>query len=268
MNEVTFVLLTCGEKTERLCLQAIEPFRQYVDFVEIRNVFPQIKALNKMIESVKTQYFVPIDADMVLNSDAWRRLSAALDKYRFREGWHSILFPLWDTLTERRILALKLLKTSVMKENPFHDSPTPDVEHFKRLTAQGYSCVQEFLKEHPIGKHIIKGKHFCYNKFRDVYQTYRAHNFEWDSGIFMGGDDLESKAKAHFDFFLRKYMETENKDYLHCIAGMMDGIISPLENRSKTLERGRYRMNSKYIIETFFNWYIADCRHLRSGFLV
>lgn len=256
-KEITFVLMTCGELTEGQCLAAIEPFRKEIEFFEVRNVYPQIKALNQMIENVKTEYFVPLDADMILEPDAWQRIKTAIRYHCSNPQWHSILFPLWDTLTNRRILALKILRTKIAKENPFVDVPTPDVEHYQRLTSLGYTCIHDFLSQKPIGKHVIKGKHFCYFKFRDVYQTYRTHNFEWDSGVFMGGKDLRSRAKAHFDYFLKKWVQTGNGDYMHCIAGMMDGILSPLENQSKTLESRKYRVKTKYAVDAFFQWYMT-----------
>ena len=258
MKDITLVLMTCGELSEQKCLAAIDLFRDQVEFAEVRNVFPQIKALNQMIDSVQTEYFIPLDADIVLYENAWARISNAWRKHWRSNDWHSILFPLWDTLTEKKILALKLMKTQIMKDNLFAESATPDVEHYGRLTSLGYKCIHEYLKQDPIGDHIVCGKHFCYHKYRDVYQTYRSHNFEWDSGAFLGGDDLREKSKAHFDFFLYKWIITGNKDYLNCIAGMMDGILSPVQNVSKSLEKYEYGMDENYAIEAFINWYIAN----------
>jgi hypothetical protein len=256
MKDVTFVLMTCGELTEKECLAAIKSFRDEIEFFEVRNVYPQIKALNQMIEGVKTEFFIPLDADMILEHDAWPRIKNAINKNRHNTSWHSILFNLWDTLTERKILALKILRSRIAKENLFVESATPDVEHYQRLTSKGYTCVHDYLKQRPIGKHVVRGKHFCYNKYRDVYQTYRSHNFEWDSGAFLGGSDLMGRAKAHFDHFLYKWVITENKDYLHCIAGMMDGIFSPVEHRSKSLEKRNYVIDSKWAIHHFLDWYL------------
>ncbi len=255
MKNITICITSCGELTRRDCFKAIRGFKNQVEIIEIKDVCPQIKALNLMISKVQTEYFIPLDADMILYPDAWNRISEALFVHRLDHQWHSILFPLWDTLTEKKILALKLLRTKVLKENPFKDSPTPDVEHFQRLTNLGYSCIQEYLSSEPIGDHVIKGKRFCYYKFRDVYQTYRTYNFEWDNGAFMGGDDLQSRAKAHFDFFLTKFLETGKKDYLNCIAGMMDGILSVLKYKSKSLGKKKYKIKSNDAIEVFMDWY-------------
>ena len=264
MKKLTLVLMTCGELTEKTCLWAIEHIRDQIEFFEVRNVSPQIKALNQMIDGVQTEFFVPLDADMVLHRDAYQRIMNAVNHHRIREDWHSILFPLWDTLTQRRILALKVLRTSVMKEYPFVESATPDVEHYQRLTTAGYKCIHDYLKQRTIGNHVVTGHHFCYHKYRDVYQTYRSHNFEWDSGAFMGGYDLISHAKAHYDFFMKEYIKTDNPDYLSCIAGMMDGILSPLEHKSKDLSEKEYTVKAdKFVTEIFFDWYMENHPQVR-----
>lgn len=255
MKDITICVMSCGELTEEKCLVSINPFLdQGVILQRVTNVFPQIKALNQMIEQCNTQWLIPVDADMILYDDAWDRISNAWRKHWRNTDWHSILFPLWDTLTEKRILALKLMRTSIMKANPFSESATPDVEHYQRLTSQGYVCIHDYLKQKPIGDHVVVGNHFCYHKYRDVYQTYRSHNFEWDSGAFLGGDDLRSRAKAHYDFFLTKWIMTENDDYLSCIAGMMDGILSPIENKSKSLKSKEYFISKKHAIEAYLKW--------------
>jgi hypothetical protein len=254
MKEITMVLMTCGEETEGECLAAIEPFRDQIEFFEVRNVYPQIRALNYMIDGVWTDYFVPLDADFVLNPDALRRIVCALDAVRDDPSWHSILFPLWDTLTSRRILALKLLRTSVMKEHPFKESATPDVEHFSRLTEAGYSCIDSHLEEEPIGKHVIRGAHFCYHKYRDVYLTYRSHGRTWDAGVFESEGNLGARAQAHFDFFFYRWVMTGNKDYLWCIAGMVDGLISEVDHKSKSLKPSELKIHANQAVFGFMEW--------------
>ena len=263
-NDVTFVLMTCGELTEKQCLAAIKPFRDEIDFKEVRNVYPQIKALNEMIEKVETEFFIPLDADIILNAGVWPKIRTVLNKHRRDSNWHSILFPLWDTLTERRILALKLLRSAVAKEHLFKESATPDVEHFKRLTDAGYACIDRYLKLPPVGKHVVKGKRFCYHKYRDVYQTFKSHGWEWDSGAFLGGVTLPQRAKAHFQYFLYKWITTNNKDYLWCIAGMVDGIVSPTEDRSKNLE-DKLNLTCKEGIHLFMDWYLKHGEEFQSS---
>lgn len=255
MSDITVCVLSCGELTEKQCLHALSPFKKHFKLLRIRNVSPQIKALNQMIERVQTDYFIPVDADIILDRDAWCRITNALNRHKINPEWHTILFPLWDTLTEKRILALKLMRTKILKANPFRESATPDVEHYQRLTSQGFTCIHDYLHEKTIGKHIVKGKRFCYHKYRDVYQTYKVHGWEWDSGTFMGGRDLFERAKCHFHFFTDKWISTGNKDYLWCIAGMIDGIISPTEDCSKNLSK-KCLINTKAGFHLFMDWYM------------
>lgn len=264
MNKLTFVLLSCGELTEKRCLAAIKPIRDRIEFVAIRNVYPQIKALNQMIDSVQTPFFVPLDADMVLEEKAWHRIMGAVNRHENNQKWHTILFPLWDTLTQRRILALKVMRTSIMKANPFVESATPDVEHYQRLTSLGYTCIDEYLSSKPIGKHIVKGKRFCYHKYRDVYQTYKSHGWEWDSGAFLGGNNLTERARCHFHYFVYRWAITGNKDYLWCIAGMIDGILSPTDHKSKDLSR-KCTISAKAGFHLFVDWYMKHGQECQSA---
>ena len=255
MKDITFVMISCGELSEKKCLAAIKPFRDQIGFFEVRNVFPQIKALNQMIHGVKTEFFVPLDADIVLYEGSWLKIRRAMSRHRHDPKWHSILFPLWDTLTEKNILALKLLRTEVAKEYLFNESATPDVEHYQRLTDAGYTCIHDYLKLPSVGDHIVKGKQFCYHKYRDVYQTYKSHGFEWDSGAFLGGNTLTERAKNHFHYFMYKWINTGDKDYLWCIAGMIDGILSPTENKSKSF-KGKMTYSKEAGVHCFMDWYM------------
>lgn len=255
MKNITFVVATCGEQTEAECLASLRLFVDKAELIVIRNVCPQVKMLNQMISQTNTEYLVPVDSDMILDHDAFDRIQRAIEKYSHDPNWHSILFPLWDTLTEEKILALKILRTSIMKQYPFNDVPTPDVEHYKRLTEAGYTCIHNYLQRPPIGKHVVRGPYFCYSKYRDVYQTFRTHQIEWDSGVFKGGYTLEEKAKKHFDFFAYKYLMTDNRDYLFCIAGMVDGLTSDLENKSKSYEKKEFKVPVEIGTDMFLAWY-------------
>lgn len=255
MKDFTFVMLSCGELTEKASFDAILPFLNQIEFKVIRNVFPQVKALNQMIQSVNTEFFVALDADMILYKDAWLRITDAHQKHAPQKDWHTILFPLWDTLTEQRILALKVMRTSIFKENLFLDSPTPDVEHYQRLSSLGYTSVNDYLDEPAIGNHVVKGRHFCYHKYFDVYQTVRKHkNFVWDGGVFKGGESIFEKARFHFEYFYKKWLLSREPDYLNCIAGIYDGLTNELRDKSKDLSEQEVGTPEDRAVEMFLSW--------------
>lgn len=259
---ITFCLMSCGEKTEKKCLKAIEHFKEKIVFQEVRNVYPQLKALNQMIEQCNTEYLVPLDADIILDKDAYERIEKGISKFKDDMKWHSILFPLFDTLTQQRILALKVMRADVLKKYPFIESRTPDVEHYQRLKDAGYTAITHYLSSRVIGKHVVKGKWFCYNKYKDVYLTLRSHKTEWDQGVFKGGRDILEKAKNHFNYFLLRWIETGNDDYLYCIAGMTEGLINPVDNQSKDLKRGKMMIPKKDAIHWFFDWFVKNASGL------
>lgn len=250
---LTVCLIGCGEYTEKECRAALEQFRGYANFQEVMYVYPQIAALKQMTDQVETDYLIPLDMDIILYPDAFQRIRMAVDKFSHDQNWHSILFPLFDTLTQKKILALKVLRTSILKQIPFEESATPDVLHYERLKNAGYVAITKYLDKPPIGDHVVKGKYFCYHKYRDVYRTLRVYGREWDSGVFLGGNTLEEKANKHYSYFMSQYILTENEDYLYCIAGMADGIISDLENKSKSLAE---KDVPEYPLDVFTRWYL------------
>lgn len=254
--DITICVMSCGELTEKDCWKSLKQCEGKVVFQTVKDVCPQIKALNQMVSQCNTEFLIPVDVDMVLDYDAWPRITNAIRKHVHNPQWHSILFPLWDTLTETKILSLKIMRSNIIKEIMFEETATPDVAHYQRLTDSGYSCIHDYLKQKPIGNHIVKGKHFCYNKYRDVYQTYKAHGFDWQSGAFLGGETLPERAKAHFHYFVHKWLKTYNKDYLWCIAGMMDGITSETINKSKNLNNKEYKFTIESGVHCFMDWYM------------
>ncbi len=229
MQNLTVVLLSCGEETEEICLKKLKN----THLKTIKFVYPQIKALNQMIDAVDTEFFIEMNADIVLYDNWLERIQDKINSWD--NSYYQVLFALWDTLTQERILALKLFKSSIMHENRFRDVPTPDVEHYQRLNKLGYKANSgPYREELPIGQHLVQGAKFCYSKYKDVYKTLKTFGYEWDKGVFKGGHDLISRSKAHFNFFKERYNLTGNLDYLWCIKGMLDGLKS-LDCESKTL---------------------------------
>lgn len=255
LDRVTFCMTVCGEETEVDCLKAIEDYRDQFVFQEVRNVYPQIKALNQMLMQCETEYLIPLDADMILYDGFVERIEQSVEHMDCVTLCHSVLFSLWDTLTDQKIYALKLLRTSMMQEHLFAETCTPDVEHYTRLQEQGYHA-ENLFHEAPIGKHVVKGPYFCYHKYRDVYQTMRSHKRVWCDGV-AKGNSIRECAYNHYQFFINRYNKTQDGDYLSCIAGMIDGITSELEHKSKSLNRPMNLM-PELGDKLFLAWYLKN----------
>tara|TARA_Y100000034_G_scaffold42710_2_gene52295 strand:- start:16738 stop:17511 length:774 start_codon:yes stop_codon:yes gene_type:complete len=248
-------MTVCGELTEADCLKAIENYRDQLVFQEVRDVIPQVKANNQMITQCETDYLIPLDADMILHEGFAERIVSGVKRMDADPKCHTVLHSLWDTLTEQKIYALKLLRTSIMQEHLFAETATPDVEHYTRLQDQGYHSINLF-DEPTIGKHVVKGAHFCYHKYRDVYQTMRSHKRVWCDGVAVG-QSIRDCAYNHYQFFINKYNDTDDQDYLYCIIGMMDGITSELEHKSKCLDKP-IELSPDLASHYFVEWYLKN----------
>ncbi len=258
MKSLTMCLLTCGEPTTDECLDSIQHEWSKFTLDRVEHVTPQIRALNLMLDRCETEYLVPLDADMLLNFNFFERIESAIDEHEDDPTWHSILFPLWDTLTQQKILALKVLRMPIMRQCPFKESSTPDINHFTDLTNMGYRCISNYLEEEPIGNHVVRGSYFCYMKYRDVYQTMRSHQRLWVPGV-AKGNTVRECAINHFNFFMGEFNKTRNEDYKHCIAGMLDGLTSEISNQSKSLEHP-VRIDIDQIDKQFLNW-LLECKN-------
>jgi glycosyltransferase involved in cell wall biosynthesis len=253
--------MTCGEETEKECLEAfrtgVRAYPDKVTFQEVRNITPASVALNKMFDLCKTKYLVPLDADMILYLGFMERITSAIDKHP--SGWHSLLFPLWDTLTARKIMALKVFDMDIIKNFRYQDDPCPDIKHYKDLDRAGYKAVN-LMEEQPIGDHVVRGNFFCYAKYRDLYMVTRSHPETILESHFIGGRDLKSRAKNHFDFFSIAYQNTGNVDYLYCISGMVEGLTNPLTHKSKDLSDTNMRISLGNAENIFKSWYNKNRR--------
>jgi glycosyltransferase involved in cell wall biosynthesis len=246
--------MSCGELTESECIEATQHESARFLWNEVRNIHPASSALNTMIRECKTDYLIPLDADMILYPGFMDRVEKAIEEEKGMScPWHSILFPLWDTLTQEKIMALKVFKTYVVRATPYKDDPCPDIQHYQDLKQAGYYAVSR-MAEDPIGKHVVRGGFFCYAKYRDLYMVTRTHPNVILESHFKGGNDLITRANCHFKFFWDRYKETGNDDYLYCIAGMVEGLISPLNYKSKNLGNREMKVPISDATKLFYEW--------------
>lgn len=211
---LTFCLMTCGEETEQECLAAVASHRNDFVFQEVRNLAPQTIALNTMIEQCQTEFLVPLDADFILYKDYWARMNTAIDQHKQNKNWHSILFPLWEELTQRKVRSIKIFRTAIVKKIPYQHVRHPDAFHFQELKSKGYYAVDLFEQD-SIGEHVIRGHERCYFKFKDWFLCLRKVKTK---------QEVHAKAKDFLTMFEKLYTKTQNDDYLYCIAGLYDGF--------------------------------------------
>src|SRR4051812_24194582 len=106
--------MSCGEETRQHCYDSYrhsvmrlnQGSQDRIKLNKVSDLSPASTALNAMIGICDTDYLVPLDADIILRPNAVSRILRAVDEHKEDQKWHSILFPLWDTLTQEKIMAL------------------------------------------------------------------------------------------------------------------------------------------------------------------
>lgn len=135
-KELTVFILSTGEWTlpdcERLLLAQDCTFQ----IKHITNTTPMWCAFQRLLDECETPYFVQVDADMLLNSDAVRRLHLAIasapQDVAFVSGY------LWDIDTGRNIHGVKVYRHQICARYPYQESRSCEVDQFGRMEKDGY----------------------------------------------------------------------------------------------------------------------------------
>lgn len=130
--EITAVLLSMNEPSVERALASIERQSLAVaDVVRVRGVAPFHRALNEGAARVGTEYFVQVDADMILDDDCIERLAACTGP-----TVGAVIGMLRDPLYGR-VQAIKLFRTVEITHEGFPDSISPDTDFLARMERRG-----------------------------------------------------------------------------------------------------------------------------------
>ena len=159
MSDISAVVLTIGEETTERAIDSLK--NQTVppeETIVIENVTPFHKALNLGASRVKTEYFVQVDADMVLDPNCLKDLRSC-----FRKDIGLVVGYLRDDVVGR-ISGIKMFRTKCFESVQFKDSISPDTDFTKDLLKYGYKMryASKFTGSdanvwHTFGEH----KHAC-----------------------------------------------------------------------------------------------------------
>jgi hypothetical protein len=134
--EISALLLSLEEPSVERALASIR--RQtlpFVDVVRVEGVRPFHRAVNDGTARVKTDHFVQVDADMILDEDCVERLAASI-----RPEVGAIIGKLRDPLYGR-VQAIKLFRTAEVTRIGFGDSISPDTDFLDHMEKEGRCTV-------------------------------------------------------------------------------------------------------------------------------
>jgi len=133
---ITAVVLSMGEPTlDRALASIARQTLPVADVVEVTGVSPFHRALSEGATHVRTEYFLQVDADMVLDPDCAERLAACTGT-----SVGAVIGLLRDPLYGR-VEAIKLWRTQDVCRAGIPDSVSPDTDFLEDMRGRGSLAV-------------------------------------------------------------------------------------------------------------------------------
>ncbi len=246
---LTICVLTCGEDTTNECLRVLEERDSRTILRVISGVEPQAEATRRLFSECSTSHLMQLDADTILYSGWFDRVSKFVESWRPRQS--HLLLPLYDTLTMSRIGAVKIFFWEAVEGVRIEDIRVPDVAVFQYLHSAGYIGIDLVNSpELPIGKHVVRGDRACYSRFKDGVLSNRLHAAHFRLST-------RDHVADRYIMLRRLHELTGDPDYLYCMAGLADGIVSENFSSKKASDSPMFDLNeaqtilSRYLSITF-----------------
>jgi len=136
MNDVSVVLLTTGEETTKRAVESIKKQSlKPVETIIIENVTPFHNAINAGIRRVKTEYFLQLDSDFVLNENCIEILrNSMLPDVGIAIG--QLRDPISGITS-----GVKMYSTTCFRNRKFNNSISPETDIIKELCRDGWRIV-------------------------------------------------------------------------------------------------------------------------------
>lgn len=216
-EDLTAVVCTTGEITYTQCIESLKSQTLQPAYIEIvSNVSPMYKAFNHMLKAVDTEYFIHVDADMILSEDCLETL------YKEMKGLRNCFLVrayLYDDLIGK-IGNLKLFNRKLIGNTRYNNVIGCDRDFEMRMEKKGYVSV---TVDKIVAKHIssydrrntffkyqrtMEKSRYFNDRFRPVLKKLLSNlEGEWDllnlyalAGFFSGLHTHETEFVQEKDF--------------------------------------------------------------------
>mgnify|MGYP001556751765 FL=1 len=136
MSDVSAVLLSTGEPSVGRARRAIQmQTLAACEIVDVENVTPFHRALNEGARRVTGDFFVQVDADMVLDPECFAEL-----RYRVRADTGIVVGELRDPMMGQTV-GVKLFRTECFSVVETVDSVSPDTDFVDSISRRGWKTV-------------------------------------------------------------------------------------------------------------------------------
>lgn len=221
-NQLTVFLISSGQNPNlNDCISALK--NQTVDFTlkKIINIAPMSKAFQEMLNQCETDYFIEVDGDMVLFSDAIERLYNAI--ITTDERHPMVCYQLLDVHLDFAIYGVKIYKHNVFKNYPYnHKHPSCEVEQLDKMKEDGYVFDEKNAGAENTGRGLvieIIGTHSPYwtnqgifERYFNLMRKYRQFGYWW----------MKRLPKK----LMRKVLKTPTEQNIYAFMGCIVGLFN------------------------------------------
>lgn len=176
-----FVISTENNPNYQNCLSALS--KQTVSFKikEIKGVAPMPKAYQQMIDECETSYYIQVDEDMILYSNAIETLYNSIKSKE--DNVSMVVYNLFDVHLNFNILGVKINNHDILKKYPRwnkHGSIL-DVDQNRQMERDGYKIV---VCKDVIGDHSpLWTNELIFNRYFELIQRWKKYNYDWMSEL-------------------------------------------------------------------------------------
>lgn len=214
-NEITVFLLTCGEETTGQAWQALDNQTVKFKLKLIEDVSPISAAFQQQLDRCKTPYYIQVDSDMILDTNAIEVLYMNIK--RLPSNLFMYCRPLRDTFLNLAIVGVKIFKHDIAELFPFKDVLGCEMVQLSEAIADGYEYMTdgELLEnlDDTIGEHVSSGDPMkIFDRFHGLGRRRSM------SGQQMGWLD------RCFPQWLERYRNDNDMDLFAAISGFIIGI--------------------------------------------
>jgi hypothetical protein len=220
-EDVTVFVTTVGAPTFRTCLEHL--CRQDCTFrLEIvEHVAPLSAALQRMVETCETPFYVQVDEDMLLHPHAIRTLHE-----RIRAAGPDVALVvgnLYDVHLERAIAGVKIFRHEAVRGQPVEGTPDWVAGLHQRLRDSGRTIVRmPFTDEGTLGLHgTAWTPQTIYERYASLARRWhaKAGNLGWFDG--------------YPAIFLRRFLDDPSELTFYALMGVVAGVLGAAPDKGR-----------------------------------
>jgi hypothetical protein len=213
LKDTTIFVTTIGDKANfDDCIRHLRAQSVVAPIEIIDRVAPLSAAFQEMHLRCSTEFYVQVDEDMILFPDAIETLRKSMESAP--KNMALVCAPLWDCDAQCLIYGVKIYRWPIVKQFPYRNNASCEIEQLERLRAAGYDAIVQPLNvSWCLGEH---GKHYTtrtiFQRWQRCFQKHRLFGrMNW----------IESYPQT----LLARYVDTGEMLHLYAFLGAMAGIV-------------------------------------------